>query len=135
MLDRKLFHPALRAMDEDFLATRSAWYSFFYPADERISWAGDIQLYCRDVDYQAILDAVPCVTTTDANGNGRYCGLAGADLDAYRTQVQFWLRQFDDSGRPIYGAEPPPMKPIEPTVPPKVVAGPTKIAKWLRLRR
>lgn len=131
-IDRLRLHPALRSYPDSWLEPRMSWYSFFYPAEERISQMGDIQpgLLCRDVDYQNVLDQVPCPTGPDANGRGRYCALAGADLDAYREKVREWLACFDESGRQIKPWNAGAAAPV--TVEQKIVAGPTppKRAPW-----
>ena len=132
-MDRKLFHPALRTYPDHILASRSGWWNFFLPREDRINWYGDVQLYCDDAAYQRLMDDVPCATS-DWRGY-RACALEGQDLDDYRMQVKTWLSQFDLDGKRIYGAEVPPMVPIEPKVQPTIAAGPvglTKLAMWMR---
>lgn len=131
-INRFEFHPALRSYDESWLSMRSGWFNFFFPANERIGWWGDIQLRCREQDYQHVLDTVPCPTTPDANGNGRYCALVGSDLDAYRLQVRLWLECFDEAGKQIAGYVAP--APIQPTVNDNITIGPkpSKRAAWFK---
>ena len=124
MIVRSEFHPHLRRFDDTYLEMRSSWFNFFFPAAERISWWGDIQLRCREEDYQHVLNVVPCATTTDANGNGRYCALAGADLDAYRVEVARWLSCFNERGEQIKTWIP---RDVHVTVEPTIVAGPAPI--------
>lgn len=88
-------------MPESYLASRSGWFNFFYPAEERIAWYGDVLLYCRRADYQALMDAVPCETSTYKGY--RACALEGEDLDLYRLRVKAWLEQFDENGQPKKG--------------------------------
>lgn len=130
-MERQLLHPALRRMPMDWVVHRASWYSFLFPAEERILFMGDVRLYCRDQDYQNVLDCVPCPTTTDANGNGRYCALAGSDLDAYRLEVERWVKCFDDAGNQVSDWRP---KQIKQSVEPTVVAGPRlpRRAPWYR---
>ena len=51
MVQRELFHPDLRQLDEGYLAHRSAWYSFFFPQDQRILWYGDCKRSDGDRGY------------------------------------------------------------------------------------
>ncbi len=134
MQNRLMFHPSLRLKPDAWLEPRASWFSFFYPAEERIGWYGDIQLLCREEDYQNVLDVVPCSTTPDANGNGRICALAGSDLDDYRTRVRTWLAQYDEFGGLRKGVPVPTFNKLESrsTTPPNVTAGPAapKRAPW-----
>ena len=127
MVNRMQFHPALRKMPEDYLTTRSGWWRLIYPSSEQIHWYGDVQIFCRVADYHQILAAVPCPTAGE--GEDRRCVYAGADLDAWRAEVNRWLACFDESGALVREWRPA-VVPV--TQEPKIVAGPepVKRAPW-----
>lgn len=96
-MNRMQFHPTLRSQPDDYLESRSSWYRFVYP--DPINWYGDCELYCREIDYQSVLDNVPCLT--GIRGTERRCVLVGEELDAWRVQVARWLSCFDEQGNQI----------------------------------
>lgn len=136
MINRFLHHPALRSKPDGWLLQRTSFLiKFFFPVDEQIGWYGDIQLYCRQQDYQNVLDEVPCATS-EYKGY-RACALEGADLDQYRTRVQVWLNQFDEMGNRLIGAPKPKFTKLENSTPPSITAGPvepvgSKLTRWMR---
>ena len=124
-MNRYLFHPHLRSKDDAWLSSRSSWLNFFYPAEDRINWAGDIQLYCRPADYQHVLDSVPGALVVN-DGLQRKIHPNWDGLDAYREQVRKWLACFDEQGRQIKEWVPLNVPTTEPTA----TAEPPKRAVW-----
>jgi hypothetical protein len=122
-MDRKLFHPALRTYPDHILASRSGWWNFFLPREDRINWYGDVQLYCDDASYQLLMDDVPC-PTSEYKGY-RACSLEGRALDEYRERVKEWLSQYDEQGKLIDDARKNPPAGAKP-------AGYAKLALWMR---
>ena len=102
MVNRWEFHPELRSYPDDFLSQRSSWLNFFWPAEERIAWYGDVRLRCRKQDYQSVLDVVPGAVTV-GEGEDRTTAPNWGGLDDYRLAVAAWLAGFDESGRPLKG--------------------------------
>ena len=127
-MNRHLYHPHLRSKDDDWLSSRSSWLSFFYPFEDRIGWAGDIQLYCRPADYQHVLDSVPGAPFVN-DGLQRKIHPNWPGLDDYREQVRKWLACFDEQGRQIRDWKP---LSVPTTVEPTIAAGPqpVKRAPW-----
>jgi hypothetical protein len=122
-----LYHPALRSRSADWIDPRSSvWSRWWYPAAERISWCGDIRLYCTAEQYQQVLDAVPGAVTV-GTGEDRTTDPNWQGLDDYRARVLFWLRQFDERGN-VIGQEP-----VANLAPPPPVG--SRMSRWLRRGR
>jgi len=97
-LDLKEFHPALRDKPQGYLALASSSWNFFWPvAADRINWYGDVQLRCREQDYQDLIDNGPPVRAGNVyRGEVRQRRIIaeGQELDDYRAALRKWLEQF-----------------------------------------
>ena len=50
-----LLHPELRDKTPTYLILRSTFpLMYFFPVNERISWYGDVNMYCTEPQYAAI---------------------------------------------------------------------------------
>ena len=70
----------------------------FFPRDKLIHWYGDVQLRCREQDYQDLIDNGPPVRAGNIyRGEVRERRIVadGQELDDYRAALKKWLTQFD----------------------------------------